>query len=478
MDPWTHSERVAPETGVRLLPATRRARSTALSVAAALLLVACSAPRAGTREQLLAYLETEFRADAPGGVVLVADGSEVLVRRAFGMADLGQGRALVVQDSLPIGSVTKSFAAAAILRLVDEGSVRLSDDVRDHVGEAPTQGRRVTLEQLLTHTSGMPNLVDRPGFEEWARTERTTAELIAQTVGMDWLCEPGEAVHYSDSGYILLGAVVERVSGMAFDEYVVRALARPLGMPGTRSGHRPTGAEPLGYSAGELATPIHLSVAHAAGQLTSTVDDLLRWVRAWEAHEVCSRALSERAWSARVLPDGTVSGYGFGWKRDSLAGRLLVGHGGWIPGFTAGVVHLPEEGLTAIALVNTDDSNPEASYVARRCLRLLLTGSPFVATVEVGAQRRSQLVGRYRTASGALLSIEDPGAPRPLTATWGADGPLDLVALTGATFAVAGSDGTWRFQFEGSPTAVTVRTSLSGEPREVALRVAGASTAP
>lgn len=155
-----------------------------------------------------------------------------------------------------------------------------------------------------------------------------------------------------------------------------------------------------------------------------------------------------------------------------MAGRTSVGHGGWVPGFTATVLHLPDDDLTAIALVNSEDGRPEASYVARRCLRLLLTGSPWLVPVPVGAERRAQLVGRYVTDGGSELTVEERAGG--LFVLWGGD-EIELMALSTSRFAASDSDGTWRFRFEGeegaNPTELLV--SLSGEPQARARRDPG-----
>ena len=442
-------------------------------------LASCGVPDRGGDEpdepaRLRRYLTAEWAQSevaGAGGVVLVARGERVLIREAFGLARRKPPRPMEPDDILPIGSITKSFTAAAILRLVDEGALNLDDDVRLYVPEAPTAGRTVTLEQLLTHTSGMPNLIDSQGFEEWARKERSTDELVGRTRGLAWLSEPGEAFHYSDSGYILLGAVVERVTAMPYAEFVARELTGPLRMRSTRSALARERDDPVGYTAGGAPDEMHMSIPHASGALASNVHDLARWVRAFEAGEVVSADLARRAWSARTLPDGTVSGYGFGWKRDTLAGHPLVAHGGWVPGFTATLAHVPEEGLTAVVLVN-DDEGPVAGYVARRCLRLLLQGSPFVRTLEIDAAQRARLAGTYRTARGTLLHVEPSEGPTGLSVRWEGDPAYPLVALTPWKLAVAESDGTWCFTFEpASDLSPSVRPSLSGEPRELASRV-------
>jgi len=423
---------------------------------------------------LAAYVASQFRDAEPGGVVLVARGERPVLRAAYGLADVERRRAMTVDRPLPIGSVTKSFTAGAILALVRTGEVALGDDVRRHVPEAPVGGRTVTIEQLLTHTSGIPNLVDDPGFLDWARAPRTTAELLALTEDVPFRFEPGTAFAYSDSGYILLGAVLERRRAGAWSDAVRELVAQPLGLASVTSAERLRGAlEPSGYEwdGASFAVPpaIDWSVPHASGSLVSTVDDLFRWVRAWRAGAVATPELSELAWAARSLPDGTRSGYGFGWKRCELEGRTAIQHGGWVPGFTASVLHLPDEDLTAIALLNSTD-RVEASYLTRRALRLLLTGTPEVTPYPLGDEERARLSGRYRSERGAIWSVREEPAGLVLDL---AGTRVDLVAVAADVLCAADSDGTWCFTFalDGRDGASSLAASLTCEPQGRARRL-------
>jgi CubicO group peptidase (beta-lactamase class C family) len=425
------------------------------------------------RRTLTVFVESQFGADEPGAVVLVARGAEVLLSAAYGLADVEGRRALEEDQPLPIGSLTKSFTAGAILKLVQDGVVALDDDVRKHVPDAPVNGRRVTIEQLLTHTSGMPNLVDVPGFLEWAREPRSTAELLGRTRGLPFRFEPGSSFAYSDSGYILLGAVLERHHAGAWFEAVRDLVARPLGLSSVSSAAAPGSFAARGYqySGGEfvLAEAIDWSVPHASGALVAAADDLLAWVRAWPAGSVAGPALTPRAWAARVLPDGTHSGYAFGWKRCDFEGRQAIQHGGWVPGFTASVLHLPDDDLTAIALLNSTD-RVEATYLTRRTLRLLLSGSSELALSRLDANAWSRLAGRYQTAAGSTWTVN--GDENGLGIELG--GPrVELEPLSPTRWCAAGSDGTWCFSFEldGSGPAESVTRSLTCEPQGMARRV-------
>jgi D-alanyl-D-alanine carboxypeptidase len=427
----------------------------------------------GRVRDLEAYLALQFRSDGPGGVVLVARGERPVVRRAYGLADVAGERAMAVDQPLPIGSITKSFTAGAIVTLARTGRLTLDDDVRKHVAEAPVGNRVVTIEQLLTHTSGMPNLVDVPDFLDWAREPRSTAELLSHTAGVPFHFEPGQGFAYSDSGYILLGAVLERHHAGSWADVVRDLVAQPLNLESVDWAARLADRAAVGYEHDNvgfaIADAIDWSVPHASGALVATVDDLARWVRAWRDGDLATPELRERAWAGRMLPNGTYSGYGFGWKRNNFENRTAIQHGGHVPGFTASVLHLPDEDLTAIALLNSE-GGVEASYLTRRALRLLLTGSPELAPHAMNAQERASLEGRYRSERGAIWTVRAEAQGLVLDL---AGKRVDLAALSATVLCAADSDGTWCFTFEldQEGRASSIAVSLTGEPQARARRV-------
>jgi CubicO group peptidase (beta-lactamase class C family) len=433
-------------------------------------LCAAAGARVGPDDALERYVAAQVAPDGPGAVVLVARGAEPLLRAAYGLADVEAEVPLRPDQPLPVGSLTKSFTAAAVLRLAAQDELELADDVREHVPSAPVGEHAVTIEQLLTHTSGMPNLVDVPGFFAWAREPRSTAELLARTAGVPFHFEPGTGFAYSDSGYILLGAVLERRTGEGWAAAVRALVARPLGLASVAfAGDLGEGAA-VGYEREDggvaRAEPFDWSVPHASGALVATADDLLRWVRAWRSGAVVPAELAERAWAARELPDGTRSGYGYGWKRCPFEGRDAVQHGGWVPGFTAAVLHLPGADLTAVVLSN---GAVEATYLARRALRLVLTGSPELVPVALTREQRERLLGRYRTEAGREWLVA--AGERGVTIDLGR-GPVELVALSPRVLCAADSDGTWCFTFEpgAGGRAAAVAVSLTCEPQARARR--------
>jgi CubicO group peptidase (beta-lactamase class C family) len=441
-------------------------------------------PAQPSSEALLAdHTAAQFGPEGPGGVVLVARGERILLREAYGWADVEGRQPMRIDQSLPIGSLTKSFTAAAILHLVEQGQLTLDTDVGRLLPGAPLDGNTVTIEQLLTHTSGMPNLVDGPDFMRWAQRKRGTDELLAHTRSMAFHFSPGEGFAYSDSGYIVLGAVLEQRTKMGWAEAIRTLVGEPLGLRSLQSaerwvaeresGDRASDEPAVGYNLrdGELTPADYLdwSVPHASGALVASADDLLRWIRAWHDRTLFEPALHRRAWAPRALPDGRVSGYGFGWKRCDFQGRTAIQHGGWVPGYSASVLHLPGENLTAIALLNSE-GGPEASYLTRRMLRLLLTGHAEPAPYPMTARERQGLLGSYRTQRGEIWRVTERSGEAALDL---ASSRIALTPLSATELCAADSDQTWCFEFHLGEDGVAeiVDSTLTCEPQARAHRV-------
>lgn len=419
-----------------------------------------------------------FGADGgPGGVVLVAADGRILLRRAYGLADVELGVPMRPDHVLATGSLTKQFTAAAILRLASEGRLSLADPVSRWVPELETHGRAITIEQLLTHTSGLPNVVDRDDFASLARSPHALAELIALTRDLPFHFEPGAGFRYSDTGYHVLGAVIERASGESYREFLEETLFRPLGMNDSwvADDERIFPRRAKGYSRrdGALVRAGHLSmtVAHAAGAVLSTVDDLLRWDEALRAGRVVPPALLDRAWSARLLPDGTSTGYGFGWQLCTLGGRRTIEHGGFVNGFLASMIRLPDDGITVVVLQNDDSAAPDAGTLARRLARVALGGTPAPAYRALSAEERRALVGRYRISPGDVREILERDDALHVRRGDRPAQPLGALSPTELTLVETEEDFVLRFEREAGGRASAVRASLRCAPLDRGVRV-------
>ena len=381
--------------------------SLALALAAALSPLAADAATPPTPAEFASYAETvladAYRPDAPGVAVLVMRGDEVLYRGARGEADVEGDVPLAPGDRFRIGSVTKQIAAAGLLTLVDAGKVALEDPLSKYLPDYPGAAG-ITIEQLLNHTSGIKSYTEIPGVMDGPiRRDLTTAQLVDYFKDETPAFAPGEAWAYNNSGYVLVGAVIEAASGQPWHEYLDQALFQPLGMKDTGYGADPAvvARQVKGYTTGgpAPAAPIELSMTqpHAAGALVSTVDDLARWNRA--LHE--GRVLKPATYERMITPAGKAkdAGYAYGLQTSSVRGAPTLQHGGGIPGFTAFLTYVPGPDLTVAVLHNSETPSPaqETSSISRRLAAAAL-GDPYPAVkpVVVDVAVLKQYEGVYR----------------------------------------------------------------------------------
>lgn len=449
------------------------------SCAAIALLVATPLAVADTRplDELESIVANAFSGDRPGGVVIVRREARTLLHRAYGMADLELGVAMTTEHLLATGSVTKQFTAAAVLWLVQEGKLALDDDVRGYLPLLSPGDQPMTIEQLLTHTSGFPSAVDREDFEAVSKMDLNVDELLALTEGMAMHFPPGTGYRYSDSGYFLLGAVIENVSGMDYGRFMEEQVFAANGLAHTLYGdeRKIIAGRASGYTkVGDAfinAPYINMSIPYAAGGIYATVEDLADWVDLLRAGRFIEPELRDRAWSARTLPDGTRIGYGFGWNVCEIAGQRSVGHGGFINGFTANLEHLPDADITIAVLTNQDSGEPEATYLVRRIARLLLTGESGLQPAALTAAQRAALLGRYQYQNGdTRLIFERDGK---LFSRRNDGDPIALLPVSAEYLAFPETEGTYGLEFyRGAGGTVTrVVTRLNCNPNEIAVRV-------
>ena len=299
-----------------------------------------------------------YPASGPGAAVLVARGDRVLFRGARGLSNTTTGAALTPGGVFRIGSVTKQFAAAGLMKLVEAGKVGLDDPLTKYVPGYPN-GDAITVRHILNHTSGIANYTAIPGYmENHIRADLTTAEMIAVFKDLPPDFPPGAAWNYSNSGYVLVGAVIEAASGESWHAWLYRALFKPLGLRPTGYGGDPrrSSMQIDGYTmdAGKAGPAMVLSMTqpHAAGALVSTVDDLLRWNRA--LHE--GRVLGPAAYREMTTPTGKAAerGYGFGLLAGKVRTANSLSHNGGIFGFSSSLSYLPGSDITVVILENND----------------------------------------------------------------------------------------------------------------------------
>ncbi len=363
-------------------------------------------------------LARRYPADGPGGALLIARGDVVLFRAARGEADVDGDVPLQPDSVFRIGSMTKQFAAAGLLKLVEAGKLGLDDPLAQHLPGWPG-GERITVLQLLNHTAGVPSYTALPGYMDGPiRQDLTTAQMLDVFRDLPPDFEPGAGWSYSNSGYVLVGAVIEAASGKPWHAWLEEALFEPLGMRHTGYGHDPRFAaqQVHGYSrdghALQPMQPMSMTQAHAAGALVSTVDDLLAWNRA--LHE--GRVLSETSYARMITPAGEAAapgiGYGLGLFTATLRGQPFLDHGGHIFGFISSLSYVPGSDITVVILENDDseDGEEEADALARRLAALAL-GQPFpeprAVPVEPATLQAAEGVYRFAGDVVRLLRVVD-----------------------------------------------------------------------
>lgn len=452
------------------------------SAAAYLLFIAClfsthtSIADEPLIDQLNELIEASFIADRPGGAVIVRKAGHTLVHEAYGMADLELAVPMSTEHRLAVGSITKTFTAAGILSLVEKGKLSLEDDVREILPSLSPGDERITVRQLLNHTSGFPSVLDREDFDILARQYHTVDDLLSLTEGMSLHFSPGAGFRYSDSGYFALGAIIEKISGLTYAEFLKTHVFEPNGLRNTEYGDDKEiiRFRASGYTseADRLlnATYIDMSVPYAAGAVYSTVEDLANWVDVFRAGRLIGPGLRNEAWTSATLPDGTATGYGLGWEVCEIAGERVFGHGGFIYGFTANLEYFPDAKITIAVMTNQDVGDPEASYLVRRIARLLLTGSAEIQVVELGDSERASFAGVYQYENGDQRQIfERDGG---LWSQRNDRAPVRLVPLSSSFLAFPDTEGTYGLEFfrgaGGQPKKVVSRLNCS--PTEVAMR--------
>jgi CubicO group peptidase (beta-lactamase class C family) len=387
--------------------------------------VAVANPYAAKIDALVDAVLADHR--AVGLAVAVARGDQLLVAKGYGVADVAHATPVTADTVFRIGSVTKQFTAVAILQLVERGELKLTDDVRTYVPEFPAKSRTVTIEHLLTHTSGIPSYTDAANWIELGAKRMTHAQMLALFADAPLGFDPGTRWEYSNSNYYLLGMVIEKVTGKPYAEVIRDRVLAPAGM--TASGYCTDTMPGLaaGYSLHDgtpaPAAPVDMSTPYAAGALCSTVGDLLAWQRALDTGVVLAPETIARMRTAATLANGDSTHYGYAVFLGDLDGHPRIGHGGGINGFTSMLARYPDDDVTIAVLANAEVDTPDR--LEQRIARVVLgLPEPTIQHAALAAADRDRFAGTYTIqgfgsdemavevrAAGDGLELQVPGQP-------------------------------------------------------------------
>jgi CubicO group peptidase (beta-lactamase class C family)/nicotinamidase-related amidase/type 1 glutamine amidotransferase len=374
---------------------------------------------------------------SPAVSLLAAKDGKVLFKKGYGFACLEHRVPATPATRFRIGSVTKQFTAAAILELEEAGKLGLKDKLSRFFLDYP-RGGEVTIHHLLTHTSGIQSYTGLPGVFTTLRLSTTPEELIASFRDLPYEFDPGARWSYNNSGYFLLGRIIEQVSGRTYGDYLEAALFAPAGMKesGVHDSRAIIENEAYGYSwedgALRKAENWDMSRAGGAGALYSTVEDLHLWNETLFGGRLLEKASLEAAFTPVATAEDDPGrpkeeGYGYGWGISKVRGLKEISHGGGLHGFTSFLLRIPEEKFTAVVLVNASPPPPglDAAGIAHELTELYLwrrmEDRPSVpAGLELGPEALEAYTGRYDygsafmtlTREGNRLFAQLAGQPR------------------------------------------------------------------
>ncbi|HEX4933679.1 MAG TPA: serine hydrolase domain-containing protein, partial [Gemmatimonadaceae bacterium] len=346
-----------------------------LGLAALALPVRTAHAQNGGRAALSAAVDSIANAFLAGGKgaglsVAVVKGRDTLALTGYGKADLELDTPTPPRAVYEIGSVTKQFTSVALLMLRDEGKLALDDDFTKYLPDYPTQGRRITVRQLLNHTSGIKGYTEMPQFGPMMVRDLPKDSLVALFAKEPFNFEPGEREVYNNSAFFLAGLIVEKLSGKSYADFVQERIFDKVGMKDSHycSESRIIKGKVKGYDMGPKGLQkqgfLRHTYPYAAGSLCSSAADLLAWNRALHGGKVLPAASYQELIAPQSLKDGTKLRYGLGITMHDVNGHRVIEHGGGINGFLSASDYFPDEDAVIVVLSNSTGLPPDAIVAA------------------------------------------------------------------------------------------------------------------
>jgi len=357
------------------------------------------------------YMQAHVDVNGFSGSVLIGKGDQVLFAKGYGLANAEFNISNTPQTKFRLGSITKQFTAMAIMILAEKGKLSLDDPISKYIENSPEAWKDVTIHHLLSHTGGVPSFTSLPTYNASMPLPTTPTKTIDRVRTMKLEFKPGEKFNYSNTGYVMLGAIIEKVSGQSYEKYLDENVFTPLGMknsgydsPTKILANRASGFESSG---GKLshAPYLDMTLPHAAGALYSTVEDLHRWSTALDESKLISPVFASKMYTP------VKNNYAYGWAIGKRFGRQLVGHGGGINGFQTDITRFPDEKLCVVVLCNNVRSQPGA---VSNGLAAIALGEKYDVpkkrkVVAVPTKILDTYVGDYQIIPGMVLTVTRDG---------------------------------------------------------------------
>ena len=361
-------------------------------------------------------LEVVEDMEGPGFAIQISKDGRTMYHKAVGKANLELDVNMTPDHVFRIGSITKQFTTAAILRLQEEGKLSVQDELTKYIADYPTHGNKITIENLMNHTSGIKSYTSMPEFRtKWMTMHMDPEELIAVFKDEPMDFKTGEKEQYNNSAYILLGFIIEEVSGKSYGDYIETEFFDPLGME--HSSYEESSEiipnRAYGYDEEEEehyinAPYLSMTLPYAAGSLLSTTDDLRIWHNAFMSDKVISAESRKAAHTSTKLLDGKETGYGYGWDVGEFKGSPRIGHSGGINGFLSDSQYFPEEKILVTVLSNCNCNSAQQMIMP---LAATAIGKPIIEPKEssLDLAMAKKYVGKYQLTPTLILAVELDG---------------------------------------------------------------------
>jgi CubicO group peptidase (beta-lactamase class C family) len=355
-------------------------------------------------------LSNQFKSSETGVAALVAKNGKIIYRKAFGKANLELEVNMTPENVFQIGSITKQFTSVAILMLLEEGLLSLEDEITKFIPTYPTNGKKITIHHLLTHTSGIKSYTSMQRFGEVMTIDETPLKFIDffKNEPMDF--DPGEKYLYNNSGYFILGYIVEKVSGISYPKFIQERIFDAIDMKSSYYGSHKKLIKnrASGYQKGaefSNAQYISLTLPYAAGSIMSNVDDMLKWQTAITSNVFLKKATIDKAFTNYTLINGDKINYGYGWSINEINDVPTIEHGGAIPGYLSMGVFVPSKKVYVIVFSNCGCQSPTNIALEIAALAIDKTRQGNENTINLSIEQLNTWVGTYEFDAEVLRYI-------------------------------------------------------------------------
>lgn len=358
-------------------------------------------------------IQKHYPSHGAGVKVLLLQDNDVLFKKAYGQAVIEYRIPMKADSPFHLGSITKQFTAVAILMLVENGKLNLDEDIKELIPEyKQVKTTQITIRQLLTHTAGIPDYEGKNGYTHHGTEPDSFADLLNAFNDLPLEFTPGSNVRYSNSGYVLLGRIIEKVSGMTYHEFIQARIFDKAGMnqsrfnnyydviPGLSKGYEVNNNPPHNIVHGKAVKPS----LFGDGGIISTLADMEKWYQALQSNLLISKESKITAWTSLKLADGRDTKNGLGWKVASLGKYTTVEHGGNNHGYENYIISVPEANLTVMVMSNLNLSYP--GDLAERIIRIVLQEpTNDMKMISLSNKELDKFIGSYQYSDGEKRKI-------------------------------------------------------------------------